>query len=386
MFVELHMLQSFSPSNLNRDDTNNPKDCEFGGVRRARISSQCLKRAIRTCPVFAQATGVETGIRTRRIIAHLTPGLLDQGKSEEECIQVLGYFVPAYLSKLDGGDLKKAQASTLEGQAVRTSVLIYLSSEEREALIQAVLENWEPLLAQDKAVTAKLTKGLTKRFKAHSAAPDIALFGRMLAENPELNLEAACQVAHALSTHRVAMEMDWWTAVDDLQPDDNAGAGMMGFGAHNSACYYRYARIDVSHLADTLGDANLARRTVEGFCHAAVAAVPSGKQNSHAALNPPSLLLGVVREDGMAWSLANAFERPVTADRQGGYIAPSAAALDAYWGRLCGVFGTGSLRAVAALPLDGDLPLEHLDSHRQDSLESWLAALLGALPGEEGAA
>ena len=369
MFVELHMVQSFAPSNLNRDDTNNPKDCEFGGVRRARISSQCLKRAIRTAPAFAQATMVPGGTRTRRIIGRLTP-LLATDKTEEEVGTVLTRFVPAYLSKLDG-----------DGE--RTAVQLYLSDEEVEAIRAALLENWEAMVLGDEAAMKGMVRELTRRFKAHTSAPDIALFGRMLAERPELNLEAACQVAHALSTHRVTMEMDWWTAVDDLQPDDNAGAGMMGFSSYNSACFYRYARIDWDQLCNRLDDDDLARRTVDAFLQASIAAVPSGKQNSHAAYNPPSFMLGVVRRDGMAWSLANAFERPVAPDREGGLVRPSVAALDAYWGRLCQTYGDDTLTAVAALGLEEDLPVTHLRERCCASGAVWREALLAALRAVE---
>ncbi len=371
MLIELHLLQSFPPSNLNRDDTNNPKDCEFGGVRRARISSQCIKRAIRTCPEFRRATQVESGERSRRMIGErLQPALMQAGKSEEEAKQVLATFVPAYLSKLDK-----------DGE--RTSVLLYLSSEEISAICDALLENWDGVLKGDKKTLDAIAKDLTKRFRAHTSAPDVALFGRMLAERPELNLEAACQVAHAISTHRVSMEMDWWTAVDDLQPEDNAGAGMMGFATYDSACFYRYACIHWEPLAQTLGDVDLARRTVAGFLRAALAAVPSGKQNSYAAHNPPSLALGVVRSDGMAWSLANAFERPVRPHRQGGYMHASAEALDRYWGRLCRVYGDDDLKAVAVLAVDDSLQLSNLAGEAVEDREAWLAELLGALPAGE---
>jgi CRISPR system Cascade subunit CasC len=223
--------------------------------------------------------------------------------------------------------------------------------------------------------------------KDWTSAPDIALFGRMLAEKPELGLEAACQVAHAISTHRVTMEMDFYTAVDDLNPEDTAGAGMMGFTGFDSACFYRYARIDWDQLLENLnGDASLARRSVEGFLRAAVAAVPSGKQNSFAANNPPNFLLAVVRRDGMGWSLANAFERPVHSRSDGGLVAPSVAALDAYWDRLCQVYGTDMLLRSAALALDADLPLESLKETQVENLEAWIGAVTQALPAGEGAA
>jgi CRISPR system Cascade subunit CasC len=376
MFVELHMIQNFAPANLNRDDTNNPKDCEFGGVRRARISSQCLKRAIRTTPVFAQTTQVDVGTRTKWLVRLLRDQLVQAGKSEEEANTILAAFVPKYASKLDK-----------DGE--KTSVLLYLSPAEIDRVAQTLLDNWENLSdekARENAIN-QLVKTLVKEHKGQTSAPDIALFGRMLAEKPELGLEAACQVAHAISTHRVTMEMDFYTAVDDLNPEDTAGAGMMGFTGFDSACFYRYARIDWDQLLENLnGDASLARRSVEGFLRAAVAAVPSGKQNSFAANNPPDLLLAVVRRDGMGWSLANAFERPVRPRSEEGLVAPSVAALDTYWDRLCQVYGTDTLVRTAALALDANLPLQSLQEAQVENLEAWIGAVTQVLPAGEGAA
>jgi CRISPR system Cascade subunit CasC len=364
MFVEVHMIQSFAPANLNRDDTNNPKDCEFGGTRRARISSQCLKRAIRLSPVFAETTGVDVGMRTKWLVDLLRKQLVAAGKTEDEATEILAAFVPEFASKL-------------ERNSEKTAVLIYLSQAEVDSIVQTLLDRWDDLPGDSK----KVAKDLVKAHKGQTSAPDIALFGRMLAEQPELGLDAACQVAHALSTHRVTMEMDFYTAVDDLNPEDTAGAGMMGFTGFDSACFYRYARIDWKQLMDNLnGDADLARRTVEGFLRAAVAAVPSGKQNTFAANNPPGFLLTVVRQDGMGWSLANAFERPVYARGDSGLVAPSVEALDAYWGRLCQVYSTGTLVCTAALALDADLSLEHLAEDLVGTLDAWVSAVTQALP------
>jgi len=371
MFVELHIIQNFAPANLNRDDTNNPKDCEFGGVRRARISSQCIKRAIRTSPVFAETTGVDVGKRTKFLVNLLKDRLVEAGKIEEDALAVLTAFVPDYASKLDA-----------KSEANKTAVLLYIGKAEVDNLVQALLDNWDSL-PDDKA-RKKLVRDLVKAHKGQTSAPDIALFGRMLAETPELGLDAACQVAHAISTHRVTMEMDFYTAVDDLNPEDTAGAGMMGFTGFDSACFYRYARMDWNQLIANLNDdVDLARRTVEGFLHAAVAAVPSGKQNSFAANNPPSLLLAVVRRDGMGWSLANAFERPVSPHRNDGLVAPSVAALDSYWGRLCQVYGDDTLACTTVLALDPDLPLENLKAAQADDLEKWVSAVTEALPVKE---
>lgn len=365
MYIELHLIQNFAPANLNRDDTNNPKDCEFGGVRRARISSQCIKRAIRSAPIFAETTGMEIGQRTKRVVERLGKQI-GAARPEAEINAVLPAFVTAFLSKMDK-----------DGQ--RTAVLLYLSEAEIEGISVKLLENWAELADEKKraAGAERLAKELVKEYKGRTSAPDIALFGRMLAEKPELNLDAACQVAHALSTHRVTMEMDFYTAVDDLNPDDTAGAGMMGFTGYNSACFYRYARLDWEQLLANLGgDKELTQKTVEGFLRATIQAVPTGKQNTFAAQNPPSFLLAVVREGGAAWSLANAFEKPVRAVRDSGLVAPSVKALDGYWGRLCTVYGAKSLKATTALTLDGDLELTALKGAQVNDVESWVEAVI----------
>jgi CRISPR system Cascade subunit CasC len=379
MFVELHVVQNFAPSNLNRDDTGNPKDAEFGGARRARVSSQCFKRAIREAPVFAQMTEAEPGARTRRAVQLLKEPLLEAGKDEEEVNAVLEYFVPQYLGKLEG---KLAED-------VRTKVMVFISPEEVQTIANALLEHWDALLAEESKVRRSLIRELTKEFKNVTSAPDIALFGRMLAQKPVLNIDAACQVAHALSTHRITMEMDFWTAVDDLKKEDDdadadAGAGGMGFTGFDSACFYRYIRLDWEQLLKNLGgDVDLARNTVRAFLRAVVEAVPSGKQNAFAAHNPPNFMLATVRDGSFGWSLVNAFERPVRARANSGLVAPSVANLEAYWQRLTEVYGTDSLVTTTVLALDPDLPLGALAEAQAGNLERWIDEIMEALPKEE---
>jgi CRISPR system Cascade subunit CasC len=218
------------------------------------------------------------------------------------------------------------------------------------------------------AALSEIVDGLVKRTSTQAGAPDIALFGRMLADRPATNVDAACQVAHAISTHRVNMEMDFFTAVDDLQKDDETGASMMGVIAFNSACFYRYARLDWDLLVNNLdGDKELARKTVEGFLRAAALAIPSGKQNSFAAQNPPDFMLGTVRKDGQSWSLANAFETPVKQGRDGGLMSASIEKLSAYWTKLNKVYGGDGI-TTATLSMDGD-----------DNMDGWVNKLLGPL-------
>ena len=252
MKIELHMLQNFAPSCLNRDDTNSPKDCEFGGFRRARISSQCLKRSIRTHPAFVDALQGATGVRTKLLAKRLRERLADMGE-ETQVSSVVSAFVEAFASALDKGGEK-------------TKVLLYLGNDEIARMETLLRENWTVLVeaadaagkgagskAKDKSALELAAEEVAHGYQSGTRAADIAMFGRMVAEFPEMNLEAACQVAHAISTHKVSMELDFYTAVNDLQPHAETGAGMMGTVEFNSACFYRYALADVEPAATDLG-------------------------------------------------------------------------------------------------------------------------------------
>ena len=350
MFIELHILQNFAPSNLNRDDTGNPKDTEFGGVRRARVSSQAIKRAMREHPVFAKTTEVETGVRTRWLAREIAEKLEKAGKSKEDSEKLAIAFIQQLLGDMD----KKAPT--------RSNVLAYVDEDEIRNAVNALAKEGETAIPD-------LIKKTVKSMAEFTSAPDVALFGRMLARKPStVKLDAACQVAHAISTHRVNMELDYFTAVDDLQKDDETGASMIGVTAFNSACFYRYARIDWGLLVKNLnGDKDLACKTVEGFLRAAALAIPSGKQNAFGAQNPPDFMLGVVRKDGQSWSLANAFETPVRPNSDGGLMATSIKRLNEYWAKLSKVYGSDGI-TTAVLSLDGD-----------NNMDGWVGKLLGSL-------
>ena len=364
MFIEIHLIQNFAPSNLNRDDTNNPKDCEFGGVRRARISSQCIKRAIRQDAHFEQCTGVPNSQRTVRIVEALVKGLMEAGKNPDEARKMAEEFAKNYASK---------KATALDKS--QTGVLLFLSQQEIEEICGKLSQ-----IGNQPSELKKYAENFAKANKDRPSAPDIALFGRMLADRPETNVDAACQVAHAISTHSVNMDIDFFTAVDDLLPSGETGASMMGVTGFNSACFYRYACIDFGQLVNNLkGDVGMARRTVEAFMRASVHAVPTGKQNSFAAQNPPSFLMAVVREDGQCWSLANAFEKPVYSGGKG-LVEASVKALDDYWGKLSAFYG-GTARPVVAY-LDGEGGLDCLKGARVLTLDQWTETVVNALPKE----
>jgi len=382
MKIELHMIQNFAPSCLNRDDTGSPKDCDFGGHRRARVSSQCFKRSIRS-EFESNASFIneeELSTRTLRLRGATTASLVGLGRGLEEAEKVFDLCLAGTL-KLKGDDEKGL-----------TQYLLFVPRRTVEKLAAFMNERWDDLLvmalaADDKKKDKKekkdkeekkkdkkaLSKEDDKRFQAilfdSSRTPGIALFGRMIADDPEQNVEAASQVAHAISTHSVAPEFDFFTAVDDLQPRDSAGAGMMGTVAFNSACLYRYAVLDVDQLMlnlagnekkqtpdDTLKD--LIRRSVEAFIQAAVRAIPTGKQNSMAAHNLPSFVMAVVRSSGAPVSLANAFVKPVRPGQQG-LVAQSIDALSKHFNDTVRFLGVDGIEQVVWASMDESTTLEN---------------------------
>lgn len=356
MFIELHLIQNFAPSNLNRDDTNNPKDCYFGGVRRARISSQCLKRSIRLNPRFAEVTEVAPSSRTLLVVRELTEKMMNAGLDEETANKKAIEFAANYSSK-------KAK---IDGE--KTAILLYLSDRELEEIVQLILSN------NEQREIKKIAEDYAKK-NNHPGAPDIAMFGRMLADRPETNVDAACQVAHAISTHGVEMEMDFFTAVDDLLKEEETGAGMMGITGYNSACFYRYASINIDQLKKNLNnDSDLVKKTVNAFIQSSFVAVPSGKQNSFAAQNMPSFALAVVRDDGMCWSLANAFEKPVYKTSQNSLLEGSIVALDSYWGKMNKFFGTHPY--TVAVRLDNETTLENLENSVVDNFDAFIGSVI----------
>jgi CRISPR system Cascade subunit CasC len=368
MFIELHILQNFAPSNLNRDESNNPKDCVFGGVRRARISSQCIKRSIRSHPAFKEETGVELASRTRFLANAVSSRLQSAGIDEAEADKAAQDLVGKILGGMDSKN--KAQSK----------VLFFASKEEMDILAEGIFENWDALHGSDSGTTAldKIASDFRKVFQNRTSAPEIAMFGRMLADDPKLNLDAASQVAHAISTHRANMEFDFFTAVDDLQKDEDTGAAMMGVVGYNAATFYRYSNIDFGQLLKNLnGDIELARKTVKGFLKASALAIPTGKQNSFAAQNPPSFLLAVVRRAGSTWSMANAFEKPVAAYGETSPLVTSIEALDSYWGNLQSFFEDPAVPFAAMIATDAKL--KNLSPRVMPNFNAWIEGVMAEI-------
>ena len=204
----------------------------------------------------------------------------------------------------------------------------------------------------------------------------------MVAEGASWNVDAACQIAHAISTNIMNMEMDFYAAVDDLQSKEDNGAGMMGTIDFTSACYYRYSAINIPQLKENLrGDIELCKATLEAFIKASVIAVPSGKQTSMAAHDPPSLVLIIVREEGQPTSLTNAFVNPVHPSEEKSLIDLSIDQLDKYAGNIYDVYGKDGIRFIGALAL-GDPLLYNLIRHgaiKEPNIDSLLRKVVGAI-------
>jgi len=314
--IDVYALQTVPPSNLNRDDTGSPKTAVYGGVRRARVSSQSWKRAIRLAfrDLLDQS---QLGERTKRVGESLAARIkaLDPSVSDEDATALATeVFVAAGLAK---ADKKKGEIKDVE-----SGYLLFLSHRQLDNLAAAALEARRTGAAIDKA-----------KFKAlantdHSV--DIALFGRMVADMADINVDAACQVAHAISVHAVDNEFDYFTAVDDRKEDsDETGAGMIGTIEFNSSTLYRYATLDVDALHRTLGDAAATRAAVEAFLTAFARSMPTGKQNTFAHRTLPDAVLVRMR-DTQPINLVGAFETPIRQTHAAGRIAQAAEALAAH--------------------------------------------------------
>lgn len=361
MIVELHVLQSFAPSNLNRDDTGAPKDCDFGGVRRARISSQSLKRAMRRAFATGDLVPAELrATRTKRVVGQIAAVLVERGRTPDDA------------SALAAAVLAAGGIKSTDGEV---GALMFVGQDEVAALADIALAHAPALLAAAasqaevaKPRSAKRGEGLPDLHGPVTAAltsprsVDVALFGRMIAELPAGNIDAAAQVAHAISTHRVELDFDYYTAMDDLATAGETGAAMVDTVEFNAATYYRYATLDVTALREHL-DAERVGLALHAFLRAVIAAEPTGKQNSFAAHNPPSYVLAVVRE-ASNWSLANAFLRPVRASGERDLVDRSIEELESFWDRLARMYGTRGLRFAgcsADRELTGRASIERVD-------------------------
>lgn len=317
--IELHILQSFPVSCLNRDDVGSPKTAVFGGVSRARLSSQSLKRAIRE---FAQDNlpGARFGgQRTKLIVQPLADALKEHGVTDGKVADEHAANIADKLAKLDA-----------KAEEPQVGTLTFLAPSEIDSIAKQVAE-----LLKTNPKSKDYEKHLDKYCKAAGLldGADIAIFGRMAASLPSLTLEGAAMFSHALSTHKADNDLDFYSAVDDRKPKgDDAGAGMIGTLEFSSAVYYRYAALNLDLLADAdhLAKLTVAERqqVVDAFIRATLQAVPGARKNSMNAHTLPGYVLGTYKAAGQPVQLINAFEEPIRP--KSGLLAESIAKLKAH--------------------------------------------------------
>lgn len=297
LYLDIHIIQTLPPSNINRDDTGSPKTAQYGGVRRARVSSQSWKKAMRD--YFKENSQAENvGVRTLNIVSYVADKIYDLDSSIEEEKRM----------KMAEDAINNAGVKTKDQKA---KALFFLGNTQAEKLARAAIEG-----ADKKELKAILKE---------NPAIDIALFGRMVADDSTLNEDASSQVAHAISTHAIDQEFDFFTAVDDLsEGESNAGAGMLGTVEFNSSTIYRYANVGVHDLFRQLKDKEATINTLKLFIDAFVKSLPTGKVNTFANQTLPQLVLVTLREDRPV-NLVSAFEKPISSTN--GFVDKSIEAL-----------------------------------------------------------
>lgn len=303
--VDVSVLQTVPPSNINRDDTGSPKSAVYGGVRRARVSSQAWKRATRLA--FGDLLdATQLGVRTKRVVELLGERIRQQDANIEEARaqELAGYAFSAA-----GIKLSAPRRSTPEKpEPDESGYLLFLSSLQLDHVAELCIA----ANATDDP-KASLKDAGVKRALDTANSVDLALFGRMVADASDLNVDAACQVAHAISVHPVETEFDYFTAVDDHKnaaDDEDAGAGMIGTVEFNASTLYRYATVDADLLKKNLGDAAATRAAIEAFLRAFITSMPTGKQNTFANRTLPDAVVVSIRQTQPV-NLVGAFEEAI---------------------------------------------------------------------------
>lgn len=384
MLIQIHMLQNYSPANLNRDDSGSPKSAVFGGHPRGRISSQCLKRSIRRSDVFETAFKAEGLLASR---TNLLPSLIDK---ELEKMGVAPKDRQAIVKRLPelgkrgggGGDSDSDSEVADTGEEMTdsgelaTRVLVYLTPTEAAEVAQKLFDLYRQKGEKDYTNPKKLPIAELEAAMGHAApkSVDIAMFGRMTTSAAFENVQAAVQVAHAISTNRLVREFDYFTAVDDIS--GKTGASMIGDVELNSSTYYKYFNIHWESLVENLaGDAETAKRAVLALIEAAAKAQPSGKQNSTAAQNLPDFVLVEISPNNTAVSYANAFLVPTGQNHQASLMQDSISKLNDYARRIRDGYALNSKRAYFSIEPNTAFDAAE-DAKNLPALQEWTAGII----------
>ena len=349
-FLQLHLLTPFAPSNLNRDDLGRPKTAFMGGVERVRISSQCMKRSLRLSDEFKVAVK-DLGTRTRYLREYIEATLIQQGWTEDKAAKLTKALLS--INKISGSGEDKKDQTVMYNRAELQKLDTILSSlqpdEELYAAITSPVAKGENAKGKGKGkgkdksaapevsdgAKSELCKNLNFIDTTHCSV-DVALFGRMVAKAPQLDIEAASCFSHAITTHRVSSSVDFFTAVDDEASEDTKGGGHLGSLEYTSGTYYRYVSLDLGLLAASIGNDEDLMRAVLGFTKALYVAIPAARQKTLAGQCPWSYAHIFIRK-GQGTQLT--FEKPVKSDGNG-YLEPSIEAMENELSKLRSLMGS----------------------------------------------
>lgn len=375
-YLDIHVIQTVPPANLNRDDADSPKQAVYGDVLRARVSSQAWKRAARLDFVARAPMHADSGVRTLRVPKMLADALAEDGMPGEAAERI------AVAAREAWGITPRGKNASPLGNDLETSYLLFLGREQVTRM--AALLRQADLAGLDSAALKKAVGELDFGSVIGTGHPvDVALFGRMVADRAEWNVDASTQVAHALSTHGIDVEFDYFTAVDDENTEEETGAGMIGTIEFNSATLYRYANVGIHQLLENLeGDVDAAFSALRAFVPSFVLSMPSGHQNSFGHRTAPQAVALVVRQ-GQPVNLVTAFESPVRANSGRGIAPQSIERLGAELARATELWGLqpASVHATyaAAAPVTGLGPSVPF----ADALEGAVASVRTAALGSE---
>ncbi len=339
VFVDIHVLQTLPPSNPNRDDTGAPKSATFGGVSRMRISSQAIKRATRQ-DFEGKISDGNYGVRTKKIVELVARTIGEKRPDlEPRAVELAEMGL-----KTIGFKLTEPRGKKTEQELKEAGFLVFLSAKQIEHVADALISVAEQ---SDPAAAFKELKPRGLVDTNHSI--DIALFGRMVAEPNALNVDAACQVAHAIGVGAVEREYDYYTAVDDEKKrsdEADEGAGMIGTIEFASATVYRYATINVDLLRENLGDDAVAERAIELFVDSFVRSMPTGKITTFGNRTLPDAVLVQVRAD-QPINMSGAFEEPIVSDRSG-FAGPAVERFVEFESQLRDLTGLDAVRSLVS--------------------------------------
>ena len=350
MFMDIYAVQNVPPSNINRDETGNPKTAQYGGVLRSRVSSQAWKRAMRET-FKSLLDEKQLGVRTKNAVELIVKAMVDQRPESEDQAE-------SYASLVLQATGVKVVASTRAGAASGkpvTQYLIFIGNTEIGRLANIALEWMDQGKDPAKAPDSAMKKEVSGVFHGEQAV-DIALFGRMLADAPDLNTDASAQVAHAISVDAIKPEYDYFTAADDFTEADNAGAAMIDSVGFNSSTLYRYATVNLDALQEQIGNAEATARVASVFVEAFIRSMPTGKQNSYANRTLPETCIVAFR-DSQPINAVEAFERPVAAEHDQPISQVAGRRLVAELRRIQDAYDEQPVRAWA---ISTDLSAQHL--------------------------